>query len=120
MMKTVTCSSVAVSLGSFLEKRMIPSCDRRAPTTITRPSTSSALARIEPTIAVCATTSSPFCSAKIRTNSTGRLPSEACSIPVIAGPRCSPSCSVANETTHARPPSASVAMPKRGTAAHPP
>ena len=59
-MNTVTCSSVAVSRGRRLEKRMIPSCERRAPTTITRPSTSSALARIEPTIAVCATTSSPF------------------------------------------------------------
>ena len=44
------------------------------------------MARIEPTIAVCATTSSPFCSAKMTTNSSGRLPSVDCSIPVTAGP----------------------------------
>ncbi len=59
-MKTVTCSSVAVSLGSRLEKtiRFVP--ERRAPITITRPSTSRAFARIEPMIAVWATISSPF------------------------------------------------------------
>ena len=34
-----------------------------------------------------------------------------------AGPKRSPSCSVANDTTHARPASASVAIAKRGTAA---
>ncbi len=119
-MKTVTCSSVAVSRGSFLAKRIIPSGERRAPTTITRPSTSSALASTEPTIAVCATISSPFCSAKITTNSSGRLPSVDCSIPVTAGPKRSPSCSVANETTHARPASASVASRKRGIGAHAP
>ena len=116
MMNTVTCSNVAVSRGRRLEKRMIPSCERRAPTTITSPSTSSALARIEPTIAVWATTSSPFCSAKITTNSSGRLPSVDCIIPVTPGPKRSPSCSVANETTHASPASASVASAKRGTA----
>ena len=56
MMKTVTSSSVAVSLGSRWEKRITPSGARCAPTTITRPSTSRALAKIEPTIAVWATT----------------------------------------------------------------
>ena len=61
MMNTATSSSVAVSRGRPLEKRITPSSLRRAPTTITRPRTSSAFARIEPTIAVCATTSSPFC-----------------------------------------------------------
>ena len=70
-----------------------------------------------PTIAVWATTSSPFCSAKITTNSSGRLPSVDCSIPVTPGPKRSPSCSVANDTTHAGPASASVAIAKRGTAA---
>ena len=69
-------------------------------------------------IAVWATTSSPFCSAKMTTNSSGRLPSVDCSIPVTPGPKRSPSCSVANDTTHARPASASVASAKRGTAAH--
>ncbi len=95
---------------------MIPSGDRRAPITITRPSTSSALARIEPTIAVCATTSSPAFSAKMTTNSSGRLPSVDCSMPVTPGPKRSPSCSVANDTTQARPASASVASANRGTA----
>ena len=116
MMNTVTCSSVAVSRGSRLEKRISPSCERRAPTTTTRPSTSSAFARIEPTIAVCATTSSAFLSAKITTNSSGRLPSVDCNMPVTPGPKRSPSCSVANDTTHARPASASVAIAKRGIA----
>jgi hypothetical protein len=76
------------------------------------------LARIEPTIAVWATTSSPFLRAKITTNSSGRLPSVDCIIPVTPGPKRSPSCSVANDTTHASPASASVATAKRGTAGH--
>ncbi len=118
MMNTVTSSSVAVSRGSLWEKRITPSGAFIAPTTITRPSTSIALAKIDPMIAVCATTSSPFCSAKITTNSSGRLPSVDCNIPVIAGPKRSPSCSVANDTTHAKPANASVATAKRGTAAH--
>ncbi len=119
-MKTVTCSSVAVSRGRRLEKRMTPSCERRAPTTITSPSTSSAFASTEPMIAVCATTSSPFCSAKITTNSSGRLPSVDCSMPVTPGPKRSPSCSVANETIHARPASASVASANAASGAQPP
>jgi hypothetical protein len=49
------------------------------------------------------------------TNSSGRLPSVDCSIPVTP-PKRSPSCPVANDTTHARPASASVASRKRGTA----
>ena len=61
--------------------------------------------------------SSPFCSAKITTNSSGRLPSVDWSMPVTAGPKRSPSCSVANDTTHAKPASANVAIAKRGTAA---
>ena len=86
MMNTVSSSSVAVSRGRRLEKRMMPSGERLAPITITSPSTSSALARIEPTIAVWATTSCPFCSAKITTNSSGRLPSVDCSMPGHARP----------------------------------
>ena len=119
-MNTVTCSSVAVSRGRRWEKRMIPSGERRAPTTITRPSTSRALARIEPMIAVWATTSSPALSANMTTNSSGRLPSVDCNMPVTPGPKRSPSCSVANDTTQARPASASVASAKRGTGAQAP
>ena len=43
MMRLVTSSSVAVSLGSWGLKRIVRSGSRRAPTTITSPSTSSAL-----------------------------------------------------------------------------
>jgi len=38
----------------------------------------------------------------------GRLPSVDCRKPVTAGPKRSPTCSVAKETTHARPASAIV------------
>src|SRR4051794_29884181 len=93
--------------------------ERRAPTTITSPSTSSALAKIEPRIEVCATTVSPARSAKITTNSSGRLPSVDCSSPVTPGPKRSPTCSVANETTQARPASATVASAKASSGAAP-
>ena len=86
MMKLVTSSSVAVSLGSRGPKRMTPSGELRAPTTITRPSTSSALANSEPMIDVCATTTSPARRAKTTTKNSGRLPSVDCSTPVAAGP----------------------------------
>ena len=55
MMNDAISSSVAVSFGSRGLKRITPSRSRRAPTTITSPSTSSALTRIEPRIAVSAT-----------------------------------------------------------------
>ena len=74
-------SSVAVSLGSRALKRIRPSPRCRAPAMITRPSTSSALTRIEPRIAVCATTSCPAFSAKITTKNSGRLPSVDCITP---------------------------------------
>ena len=61
-----------------------------APTTITSPSTSSALAKIEPMIEVCATTTSPAASAKSTMKNSGRLPSVDCSTPVTAGPKRSP------------------------------
>ena len=51
--------SVAVSFGRRGLKRMIPSRARHAPVTITIPSTSSALAKIEPMTAYCATITSP-------------------------------------------------------------
>ena len=117
MMKTQTISSVAVSLGSRLWKRISPSLDRRAPTTITRPSTSSALASSEPMIDVWATTVWPARSAKMTMNSSGRLPSVDCSTPVIAGPNRSPTCSVENDTTYASPASATVATPNASSGA---
>ena len=106
MMKTVTSSSVAVSCGSRVRKRMTAVRGARAPTTITAPSTSSALANSEPMIDVWATTTSPARSAKSTTNSSGRLPSVDCSTPVTPGPNRSPTCSVAKLTTCARPASA--------------
>ncbi len=42
----------------------------------------------------------------------GRFPSVDCSTPVIAGPKRSPTCSVANETIQASPASATVAIAK--------
>ncbi len=111
-MKLATSSSVAVSFGSRGLKRISPSGRRRAPTTIAVPSTSSALTRIEPRIAVWATTSSPACSANSTTKNSGRLPIVDCSMPVAATPSEAPTSSVANETIHAPPPSASPAMTK--------
>ena len=86
MMNVANRSSVAVSLGRRRWKRMTPSGAARAPVTITRPSTSSALANSEPMIDVCATTVCPARSAKITMKSSGRLPSVDCSTPVTAGP----------------------------------
>ena len=117
MMKLATSSSVAVSLGSRGPKRITPSDAWRAPSTITRPSTSSALASSEPMIDVWATTTSPARSAKMTTKSSGRLPSVDCSTPVAAGPKRSPTCSVASETRWARPASATVAIAKASSAA---
>ena len=86
MMKLATSSSVAVSLGSRGPKRITPSDACRAPSTMTRPSTSSALTNSEPMIDVWATTTSPARSAKMTTKSSGRLPRVDCSTPVAAGP----------------------------------
>ena len=118
-MKLVTSSSVAVSLGSRGPKRIMPSDDLRAPTTMTRPSTSSALTNSEPTIEVWATTTSPARRAKMTTKNSGRLPSVDCSTPVAAGPKRSPTCSVASETRCARPASATVATAKASSAGQP-
>ena len=106
MMKPDSSSSVVVSFGRRGENRITPSSVRRAPTTITKPSTSSALAKIEPMIENWATITSPWESAKITTKNSGRLPSVDCSTPVTAGPKCSPTASVVNEMTQARPASA--------------
>ena len=78
----------------------------RAPATIASPSTSSALAKSEPRIDVCATTISPAESEKSTMNSSGRLPSVDCSTPVTAGPNRAPTDSVATPMIQARPPSA--------------
>ena len=74
-----------MSCGSRRRKRMIPS--RRAPTMITRPMTSRALANSEPTTEVCATTTWPSASAKRTMKNSGRLPSVDCRTPVTAGPK---------------------------------
>ena len=109
MMNEATSSSVAVSLGKRGLKRMTPSRWRSAPATITSPSTSSALNRIEPRMAVSATTFWPACNAKITTKNSGRLPTVDCISPVAAGPSRLPTCSVARATIQARPARASVA-----------
>ena len=108
-MNDATSSNVAVSFGSFGLKRMMPSCERNAPATITSPRTSRALTRIDPRIAVSAMTWCPAWSAKITTKNSGRLASDACKTPVTAGPARRPTCSIETETTQATPASASVA-----------
>src|SRR5215217_2393610 len=82
---------------------MTPSPELCAPATMARPRTSSALASREPTIEVFATTTSPADKAKSTMNSSGRLPSVDWRTPVIAGPKRSPTASVAIEITHASP-----------------
>ncbi len=115
MMKLAIISIVAVSLGRRGLKRITPSLVRSAPTTITSPSTNNALTRIEPRIAVWATTSWPALSAKITTKNSGRLPSVDCSRPVAAVPSRCPTCSVANETIQAAPASATPATANAAT-----
>ena len=119
MMNVEISSSVAVSLGSRGLKRITPSFARRAPATITSPSTSSALTRIEPRIAVSATTFSPAWSAKITTKNSGRLPSVDWRNPVIAGPSRIPTCSVASDRIHAHPASATAATMNAATSETP-
>ena len=114
MMNEASSRSVAVSLGSRLPKRMTPSGARRAPTARVMPSTSRALAKSEPRIEVCATTTSPAERANSTTNSSGRFPSVNWSTPVVAGPNRSPIDSVANETIQASP--ARATAPRRNTA----
>ena len=109
MMKLETSSSVAVSFGRRRPKRITPSFAFHAPAMITNPRTSSALTRIEPRIAVSATTSCPAFSAKMTTKNSGRLPSVDCITPVTAGPKLRPTCSVANDTIQASPASAIAA-----------
>ena len=55
MMKTQASSSVEASRATLGSKRMTRSLERSEPAMITRPSTSSAVANSEPTIADCAT-----------------------------------------------------------------
>lgn len=119
MMKLVSRSSVAVSLGSRAWKRMTPSSATTAPTTMTAPRTSSPLAKIEPRIENWATTTSPSRSANRTTKNSGRLPSVDCRTPVAAGPKCRPTSSVATDTTQASPASARAATANAGSAAAP-
>ena len=98
-----------MSCGSRARNRIAPSGAARAPATIARPRTSSPFANREPRIDVRATTSSPADSANNTMKSSGRFPSVDWSAPVTAGPKRSPTDSVAIEIAHARPPSAAPA-----------
>ena len=101
-----------MSLGSRGLKRITPPSLTRAPTMITAPSTSSALANRLPRIEVCATSTSPALRAKTTTNSSGRLPRVDCNTPVSPGPAWAPSDSVPSATSHATPASAIVTTGK--------
>ena len=69
---TTSSSSEAFSRGSSGSKRWVPW--RRPPATNAHPSTSTALARMEPTRAACTTVVRPSRRANSPTNSSGRLP----------------------------------------------
>jgi hypothetical protein len=114
--KSATSSRVAVSCGRRLAKRMQPSLAWSVPVMITSPSTSRALAKIDPIKEVCATTISPDPSANRTMKNSGRFPSVDCRNPVTAGPNRRPTCSVANATTQANPAKAAVAAAKARTA----
>ncbi len=109
--KLASSISTALSFGRRTWKRITPSALSRQPANTTSPSTSSAFAKIEPMIDVCATTTSPAERAKTTMKNSGRFPSVDCSTPVTAGPNRSPTCSVANDTSHASPARATVATP---------
>jgi hypothetical protein len=82
---TASVSRVAIMRGVRLSKCRTPW--RAPPTRTDRPSTSSALPRIEPISAVCTTVTRPAWSANTLTNSSGTLPTADCTTPVSAGPR---------------------------------
>ena len=73
----------------------------RPPTVKAIPSTSSPLARMEPTSAAWTTLVSPSCSAKSATKSSGRFPSADWTTPAPPEPSRPPSCSVAAPTSRA-------------------
>ena len=103
---------IALSFGSVTEKRMIPSLLARHPAITTRPSTSSALAKIEPMIAVWAITISPAAEREHDDEELGQVSERG--LEHAGGARrrsASPTCSVENETSQASPASASVERP---------
>ena len=118
--KLASSISVALSLGRRAWKRITPSTLLLHPAMITSPSTSSAFAKIEPMIEVCATTISPADSANMTMKNSGRFPSVDWRTPVTAGPKRSPTCSVAKETIQASPARATVASTKVSRAGAPP
>jgi hypothetical protein len=94
---------------------MTPSGAAREPAAIDSPRTSRAFASSDPTIEVFATTSSPAETANMTTKSSGRLPSVDWRTPVTAGPKRSPTVSVAIAITQARPASAAPETTKIAT-----
>ena len=99
--QAVTDSSIRTTM---VRARSEPSCwvpCLRPPTKNARPSTSSRLARIDPTRAPCTTPTSPALSEKMQMNSSGRFPSADCRTPVAPAPNRSPSCSTDRPTSEA-------------------
>ncbi len=114
---TASMVSVPIMRGASELKRCTPW--RIPPTKKANPSTSRLLPRIEPTSAACTTASSPARSAKMATNSSGRLPMADCSTPVAPGPSRSPNCSVAVLTSAASSANAMPAITRVSTAPPP-
>ena len=75
------------------------------------------MARIDPMSADWTTTTSPAWRLKSEMNSSGRLPSADCRIPVTAGPWRAPSCSVPSPTSEASVASAIAVATKVTTGA---
>ena len=93
---TASIISVAIIFGGSDVKNCLPFLS--PPKKSASPKTSSELPRIEPISAAFTTSVSPARSAKMQTNSSGRLPSADCRMPVAPGPSLEPSCSVASPT----------------------
>ena len=106
-----TSSSVEVSRATFGWKCITWPVHRSAPTMITPPSTSSAVAKSEPTIADCA---SALAGAQRADDDEelGEVAERRLKQPGRGRPDRSPTFSVAKETIHARSASASVASAK--------
>ncbi len=119
MMNVATSSSVAVSLGSRGLKRMTPSRSRRAPATITSPSTSSALTRIEPDDRGLGDDRLAGVQREDHDEELGQVAERRLQEAGDSGTEPPPTCSVENDTIHARPASASVASTNASTSGTP-
>ena len=110
---TASIIRVAIVFGASERNVCVPFF--RPPRKSAKPNTRSELPRMDPTSAALTTFTRPARSAKMHTNSSGRLPSADCRMPVAPGPRRLPSCSVASPTIIASDASAPAVITKVST-----